>query len=338
MDRQCPSGLATFARMKTLKMKADESGLAQLAEVYGDESKARQLLESLRWPDGPVCPHCQNAGQKRISKLQAHTASPRGVRDGVYFCGACRQQFTVTVGTVLAGSHVPISKWLMALFLLCSSRKSLSANQIHRMIGVTYKTAWFLCHRIRFGMTPHHATEPKLKGTVEVDETFVGGKGDRRTQSRRKTPVVALIERLGLARVKVVASVTQKNLGAALAECVSPEAIVNTDEHPGYKQPLKHWKEHQAVNHSRGEYQRRNQDGSRASTNTAESFFSLLKRAIIGAWHHVSREHLAKYANEFAFRWNTRHDSDGVRLAKFIGWMAGKRLLYRQVSQPFCVC
>jgi transposase-like protein len=136
--------------MKTLKMKADESGLAQLAEVYGDEPKARQLLESLRWPDGPVCPHCQNAGQKRISKLQAHTASPRGVRDGVYFCGACRQQFTVTVGTVLAGSHVPISKWLMALFLLCSSRKSLSANQIHRMIGVTYKTAWFLCHRIRF--------------------------------------------------------------------------------------------------------------------------------------------------------------------------------------------
>jgi transposase-like protein len=187
-------------------------------------------------------------------------------------------------------------------------------------------------------MTPEHAAEPKLNGTVEVDETFVGGKGDRRTRSRRKTPVVALIERLGLARVKVVASVTQKNLGAALAECVSPEAIVNTDEHPGYKQPLKHWKERQAVNHSRGEYQRQNPDGSRASTNTAESFFSLLKRAIIGAWQHVSREHLAKYANEFAFRWNTRHDSDGVRLAKFIGWMEGKRLLYRHVSQPFCVC
>ena len=324
--------------MKTLKLKADESSLAQLAEAYGDETQARQLLESLRWPNGPVCPHCQNAGDKRISKLQAHTARKRGLREGVYFCGACRQQFTVTVGTVLEGSHVPISKWLMALFLLCSSRKSLSANQIHRMIGVTYKTAWFMCHRIRFGMTPNHETEPKLNGTVEVDETFVGGKGDRQTRFRRKTPVVALIERQGLARVKVVASVTQKNLGAALSECVSHKAIVNTDEHPGYRHPLKQWKEHQTVNHSRGEYQRRNHDGSTASTNTAESFFSLLKRAIIGAWHHVSREHLAKYANEFAFRWNTRHDSDGIRLAKFFRWIEGKRLLYRQMSQPLCVC
>jgi transposase-like protein len=195
-----------------------------------------------------------------------------------------------------------------------------------------------MCHRIRFAMTPNHWAEPKLKGTVDVDETFVGGKGDRTTRARRKTPVVALIQRLGLARVKVVASVTQKNLGAALSECVSQQAIVNTDEHFGYRNPLKHWKEHQAVNHSRGEYQRKNLDGSRASTNTAESFFSLLKRAIIGAWHHVSREHLPKYANEFAFRWNTRHDSDGTRLAKFVGWIQGKRLKYRQVSQPLCVC
>lgn len=310
----------------------------QLAEAYGNETKARNLLESLRWPNGPVCPHCKNNGDKRISKLAAQSASKRGVREGVHFCGACRQQFTVTVGTVLERSHVPISKWLMALFLLCSSKKSLSANQVHRMIGVTYKTAWFMCHRIRFGMTPNHWAEPKLKGTVEVDETFVGGKGDRVTKARRKTPVVALIERLGLVRVKVVASVTQKNLGAALSECVSKEAVVNTDEHPGYRNPLKHWKEHQTVNHSRGEYQRQNQDGSRASTNTAESFFSLLKRGIIGAWHHVSREHLAKYANEFAFRWNTRHDTDVSRLAKFAKWIEGKRLMYRHISQPLCVC
>ena len=238
----------------------------------------------------------------------------------------------MTVGTVLERSHVPISKWLMALFLLCSSKKSLSANQIHRMIGVTYKTAWFLCHRIRMGMTPDHRTEAKLTGPVEVDETFVGPKG------KRKTPLVALVQRHGLARVKVIASVTQKNLGAALGECVSQEAVVNTDEHPGYKSPLKHWKEHQTVNHSRGEYQRQNQDGSRASANTAESCFSLLKRAIIGAWHHISREHLPKYANEFAFRWNTRHDSDGKRLERFARWIEGKRLTYRQVSKPLCIC
>jgi len=200
------------------------------------------------------------------------------------------------------------------------------------MIGVTYKTAWFMCHRIRLGMTPDPRVEAKLTGTVEVDETFVGPK------AKRKTPVVALVQRHGLARVKVIASVTQKNLGAALGECVSKAAVVNTDEHPGYKGPLKHWKAHQTVNHSRGEYQRQNPDGSRTSTNTAESFFSLLKRAIIGAWHHISREHLPKYANEFAFRWNTRQDSDGQRLERFAHWIEGKRLTYRQVSQTFCVC
>ena len=167
---------------------------------------------------------------------------------------------------------------------------------------------------------------------MEVDETFVG------PRAKRKTPMVALVERQGQARVKVIASVTQKNLGAALCECVSKEAVVNTDEHPGYKSPLKHWKEHQTVNHSRGEYQRQNQDGSRASTNTAESFFSLIKRAIIGAWHHISREHLPRYANEFAFRWNTRLDSDGKRLERFARRIEGKRLTYRQVSQTLCVC
>lgn len=317
--------------MKSSQTTADELVLTELRQAYGDEAKARELLEAWRWPKGPVCPHCQNAGDKTISRLEAQSTSRRGVRKGVYFCGACRQQFTVTVGTVLERSHVPISKWLMALFLLGSSKKSLSANQIHRMIGVTYKTAWFMCHRIRFAMTPNHRL-PKLKGTVEVDETFIGPK------AKRKTPVVALVQRQGLARVKVIASVTQKNLGAALSECVSQEAVVNTDEHPGYKNPLKHWKAHQTVNHSRGEYQRQNQDGSRASTNTAESFFSLFKRAIIGAWHHISREHLSRYANEFAFRWNTRHDTDGERLGKFVQWIEGKRLTYRQVSQPLCVC
>ena len=332
MDSGCPRVSARFVRMKTMQMTADELISTKLVQAYADEGNARELLEAWRWPNGPVCPHCQNAGDKRISKLEAQITSQSGIRKGVYFCGACRQQFTVTVGTVMERSHVPISKWLMALFLLCSSKKSLSANQIHRMIGVTYKTAWFMCHRIRFGMTPNHGAEPKLNGTVEVDETFVG------PRAKRKTPVVALIKRHGHVRVKVIASVTQKNLGAALCECVSKEAIVNTDEHPGYKSPLKHWKEHQTVNHSRGEYQRQNQDGSRASTNTAESFFSLIKRAIIGAWHHISREHLPRYANEFAFRWNTRRDSDGKRLERFARRIEGKRLTYRQVSQTLCVC
>jgi transposase-like protein len=325
-------GVGYAARMNTTKSEAGEPILKRLSQAYGDEEKARELLERLRWPDGPVCPHCQNAGEKRISKLKAQSPSRQGVRAGVYCCGACRRQFTVTVGTVLERSHVPISKWLMAWFLLCSSKKSVSAHQIHRMIGVTYKTAWFLCHRLRLAMTPDHRAEPKLQGTVEVDETFVG------PRSQRKTPVVALVERHGLARVKVLASVTQKNLGAALRECVSQAAIVNTDEHPGYKHPLKQWQAHQTVNHSRGEYQRKNPDGSRASTNTAESFFSLLKRAIVGTWHHISREHLSRYASEFAFRWNTRQDSDGKLMERFAQWIKGKRLSYRLVSQPLCVC
>ncbi|HYE35676.1 IS1595 family transposase [Methylocaldum sp.] len=315
--------------METSKNKAEACVLADSFQALGDETKARDLLEAWRWPNGPVCPRCKNAGDKRISKLEAQSTSRKGVRKGVYFCGACRKQFTVTVGTILERSHVPMSKWVMALSLLCSSKKSISANQVHRMIGVTYKTAWFMCHRIRHAMTADPATEPKLTGTVEVDETFVG------PRAKPKTPVVALVQRDGLARVKVIASVTQKNLGAALSECVSKEAVVNTDEHPGYKNPLKQWKEHQTVNHSRQEYQRNNQDGSKASTNTAESFFSLLKRAIIGAWHHISREHLARYANEFAFRWNTRHQTDGTRLKGFGQLIENKRLTYRQVS---CVC
>jgi len=318
--------------MNTSQAKVDAAVLTRLAQAYGDETRARELLESWRWPNGPVCPHCHNAGEKLISKLAAQGAGGRGVRQGVYFCGACRRQFTVTVGTVLERSHVPLSKWLMALSVLCSSKKSLSASQMGRMLGVTYKTAWFLCHRLRLGMTPEPRAEAKLKGTVEVDETFVG------PRARPKSAVVALVERQGPARVRVIASVTQKNLGAALSQCVNREAVVNTDEHPSYKLPLKQWKAHQAVNHSRGEYQRHNPDGSRASTNTAESFFSLFKRAMVGAWHHISREHLLRYASEFAFRWNTRHDTDGQRLQKFIGWIAGKRLTYRQVSRPLCIC
>jgi len=303
--------------------------LIKLAQEYADEDKARTLLESMRWPHGPVCAHCKNDGNgKPISKLEPKPGSKAAVRKGVYFCGACRKQFTVTVGTVFEGSHIPINKWVMAMFIFCSSKKSISSNQLHRMLGVTYKTAWFMTHRIRFAMSDD--LKRSLKGTVEVDETFVGGKGDLKTKSRRQTPVVALVERGGKMRIAVVANVTQKNLGAVLNECVSKDAVVNTDEHGAYRNPLKHWKAHHRVVHSRKEYTRRNPDGSVASVNYCESFFSLLKRAVVGAWHHVSREHLPKYANEFAFRWNTRGDTDGERMEKFAGLIEGKRLTYRQ--------
>lgn len=310
------------------KLDPEELNLVKLAKEYSDEDKARKLFESIRWPDGPVCPHCRNHKEKPIYALKPKKGT-KTVQAGLYKCGACRKKFTATVGTVMSDSHIPISKWIMAMFIICSSKKSVSAHQLHRMLKMTYRSAWFMAHRLRFAMTPNNFAEPKLTGTVEADETWVGGRGDRSTKSARKTPVVALVERDGNAKVIVVPSVTAKNLGAALNECVDKSAVVHTDEHPGYKKPLKQFGGHHAVNHSQGEYQRRNPDGSVASTNTAESFFSLLKRSVYGAWHCVSREHLWRYANEIAFRWNHRRVSDGERMANLIPMIDGKRLTYR---------
>jgi transposase-like protein len=308
----------------------EEFNLINLAQKYANEDTARALLEGMLWPKGPVCPHCKNHTEKPIYKLEADKQSNAPVRKGVYKCGACREQFSVTVGTVFEGSHVSISKWVMAMFILCSAKKSISANQLHRMLGVTYKTAWFMAHRIRFAMTPNHWAEPKLTGTVEVDETFVGPKSDVRRSKSSKLAVVALVQRDGIARVKVISSVTQKNLGQALHECVEKSAVVNTDEHAAYRNPLKMWKAHHAVNHSKYEYHRKNDDGSVATTNSAESFFSLLKRGIVGSWHHVSHEHLSRYANEFAFRWSHRHTTDGKRMEALVPMIQNKRLMYRR--------
>lgn len=317
--------------IKTAKdeFDADDLNLITLAREYQDEDKARELFESWRWPNGkPVCPHCKNDGEaKTISKLTPKAGPRSTVRKGLYYCGACRKPFTATVGTVMESSHIPISTWMMAFFLICSSKKSISAHQLHRMLKITYKTAWFMAHRIRFVFSDDGK---KLSGTVEVDETFVGGKGDLRTKFSRKIPVMVLLERGGKAKTRVVSNVSQHNLGKALAECVDKSAIVNTDDHHGYKPAAKKFARHDIVNHSHEEYHRKNPDGTISTTNSAESFFSLLKRGVYGAWHHVSREHLPKYADEFAFRFGTSKISDGARTALAIPLIDGKRLLYRQ--------
>src|SRR5436190_24158533 len=191
-------------KIEKAALSSEDLNLIKLAQEYSDNDKARSLLESLRWPNGPVCPHCRNDGQaKKIYTITPKATSDRPARKGLYKCGACRKQFTVTVGTVFEDSHIPIGKWLMAIFLICSSKKGMSAHQLHRMLKITYKTAWFMAHRIRFAMGEGPLAE-LLKGTVEIDETFVGGKGDMRTKSIRKTPLVALIERKGKVRTKVV--------------------------------------------------------------------------------------------------------------------------------------
>jgi len=315
--------------MKTKKPESDgeEINLVTLAQEYSSDRKARKFLESVLWPNGPICPHCQFA---EVYKLKPRAGSKRPARKGLYKCAACRKQFTVTVGTILEDSHIPIGKWLMAIFIVCSSKKSISANQLHRMLKVTYKSAWFMAHRIRYSMSPEMPLAKMLRGVVEVDETFVGGKGFHCSKYRRHTPVVALIERGGSMQARVISNVTQKNLGQVLHECVSKDAVVNTDELPAYRKPLKEWAGHSAVVHSRKEYSRRNADGTVSGINCCESFFSLLKRGVYGSWHHVSREHLPKYANEFAFRWNTRHDTDGERMETAIGMVQGKRLTYKQ--------
>jgi transposase-like protein len=164
--------------MKT-PIDADEINLITLAQEYSDETKARELFETWRWPNGPVCPHCKCDDVYKIAS-KATTSKGNKARPGLYNCAACRKPFTATVGTVLESSHIPISKWVMAMFILCSSKKAISAHQIHRMLKVTYKTAWFLCHRIRFAMGDDSKTQ--LKGVVEIDETWIGGKGEMRTK------------------------------------------------------------------------------------------------------------------------------------------------------------
>jgi transposase-like protein len=305
----------------------DELNLVTLAQKYSDEDKARQLLESLLWPDGPVCPHCKNHKEKAIYKLNPKEGSK--TRKGLYKCGACRKQFTVTVGTVFEDSHIPISKWMMAFFILCSSKKSISALQLSRMLNLGYQAAWFMAHRLRFAFTDDG--KKKLKGVVEIDETFIGGKGPMRTKLSRKTSVMALIEQDGNMKARVVPNVSYKNLGRVLREEVQNDAVICSDENTAYQTVNKEFKAHHTVNHSKYEYILRMSDGIAAGTNRCESFFSLLKRGVHGAWHNVSREHLHRYVNEFAFRWNTRKLTDGERMETAVPLISGKRLTYRQV-------
>jgi transposase-like protein len=308
---------------------ADELNLVSLAKEYSNEKRARKLFESLRWPGGrPVCPHC---GFEETYALKSTPDSKTKLRAGVYCCAACRKPFTATVGTVFENSHVPISKILMAIFILCSSKKSISALQLSRMLKTTYRTAWFLAHRIRFAMGTDLKTAKPLANTVEADETFFPDHNARKSFAKNRSVTLAvIIERDGQSRTRVIPSVTAKNVGKFLNECVRKDAVVNTDEHPAYKLPLKEYKQHDTVNHSQYEYARHNPDGTVSHVNTCESWNSLIKRGVFGAWHCISPEHLPKYASEFEYRWNTRKQTDGQRMANFLPMIDGKRLMYRQ--------
>jgi transposase-like protein len=280
------------------------------------EEQARVHLEQLRWPDGVACPFCH---LHQVTKLN-------GQRQGFHQCNRCRKQFTVRTGTIFERSHVPLSKWLQAVHLLCASKKGMSALQVSRMIGVSYKTAWFLCHRIREAM---RSPSGLLTGTIEVDETYVGGKeinAQRGRSTLKKTPVVAVIQRNGQARTRVVKSVSGKNLMKVLRDHVDIESTVMTDDFMSYRHADEVFYQHHAVVHSKKEYARGD-----VHVNNCESFFALLKRGLMGSFHHVSRKHLGRYSNEFAFRWDTRKVSDEERLDAALRLAEGKRLRYAQL-------
>jgi transposase-like protein len=302
---------------------------------FQDPIKARVYLESLRWPHGPVCPHCGSVSKDHY-KLdgEAH-------RDGLYKCKDCREQFTATVGTVFERSKIKLNVWLQAVYLICSSKKGMSAHQMHRILGVTYKTAWFMAHRIREAMKVGGGLLGSGGQPVEADETYWGneraGKLAAKKYNRRLPPgiknkmkVVSLVERGGNIRSFHVPNVTAKNVKQILDSHVSKNARLMTDESHVYKTPGQEFADHQTVNHSAKQYVRGD-----VHVNTLESHFNIFKRGLAGTFHHVSEQHLQRYCTEFDFRYNTRTAAgytDEERTAIAIKGIGNKRLTYRRIN------
>lgn len=307
------------------------------AKHFHDEGAAREFLEDVRWPDGPICPHCGAIGTAYKTK-----------KIGVYRCGEgkCRKDFTVRVGTLFERSHIALHTWLYATHLLTSSKKGMSSHQMHRMLDVTYKTAWFMTHRIREAMRELHPAESDPLGgqnkVVEVDETYVGGKEANKHASKRqhrgrgpvgKEPVVTLVERDGRVRSFHVADVSSGTLKPILKQQIDAATYIMTDESAVYPAAAREFSGHGTVNHSIEEYVR----GQFWHTNTVENYFSILKRGIVGTYHHVSQAHLKRYVGEFDFRYNNRAGlgvSDAERAIAALKGIEGKRLTYGGSRRP----
>lgn len=308
----------------------NKKNMPGIPESAATEEKARAFVESIVWKDGAFCPHCES---KNVYRMTPKAESTKPGRAGLLRCRDCKRQFTVTVGTIFEASHIPLHKWLMGIHLMTASKKGISAHQLHRMLGITYKAAWFMAHRVRHAMK-EGPLAAKLRGKVEIDETYVGGKQDNRSNDMRrrgimpkKVQVVALVSRSGRAMTRVTKPkmVGKARLQNMIKGSVAKDATVYTDSWAGYEGIGAAFKGgHEAVNHTRKEYVR----PGNIHTNSVESFFSLLKRGIMGTFHHVSGQHLDGYCGEFAFRWTLKDMTDLGRATALIAATPGKRLIY----------
>ena len=294
---------------------------------FQDADKAREYLEAQVWPNGRICPHCGAIGEH-------YTLKGRTNRPGLYKCAECREPFTVTVGTVFERSKVALHVWMQAVHLMSSSKKGVSAKQLERMLGVTYKTAWFMAHRLREAMNiPAETPLGSDGGPVEVDETYWGNVGKQKPGARggdHKMKVLSLVERDGHKRSFHVPNVTAKTLGPIIRQHIDAKARLMTDEAAMYPKIGTAFTSHETVNHSKEEYARGD-----VTTNTVEASFALLKRGLYGTFHSVSEHHLQRYCTEFDFRWNYRIKTgydDVQRAQMLLANIVGKRLTYRRLD------
>jgi transposase-like protein len=293
------------------------------APIFHDETKAREHIEASRWANGVTCPHC---GSDHVRRMGGKTQA------GMFLCNDCRDKFTCRTGTVMERSHVPLHKWLLATHIMAASKKGMSAKQMERMLGVTYKTAWFLCHRIREAMDGANPTTP-LGGPgkfVEADETWVGGKARNRAfrKPAAKKIVLTLVERGGYARSFHIPNINSKTLHGLIFTNVDRKSDLMTDMGHGYHGLRYHFNSHGVVEHQRRQYV----DGNKHD-NSAENFFSIFKRGVIGTYHHMSEAHLGRYLAEFDLRANTRDMTDGERAAVILEGGFGRRLTYRRTDK-----